>query len=109
VTKPIERIFIDFVGPIVESRRGNLALLIVLDGFSKFVRMYPVRKITSSVVVECLVGKYFPSYGIPNYIVSDNATVFKSRLFYNVFLVGDKARHCISILSLGISGGAISS
>jgi hypothetical protein len=32
--------------------------LVVLDGFSKFLRMYPVRKITSSVVVKCLVGKY---------------------------------------------------
>jgi hypothetical protein len=107
VTKPMERIFIDFVGPIVRSRRGNLALLVVLDGFSKFVLMYPVRKITSSAVVDCLVGKYFPSYGIPNCIVSDNAAVFKSRLFYIVFLVGDKACHYISILSSGFSGGAI--
>jgi hypothetical protein len=81
VTKPMERIFIEFVGPIVRSRQGNLALLVVLDWFSKFVRMYPVRKKTSSAVVDCFVGKYFPSIGIPNYIVSDNAAVFKSCLF----------------------------
>jgi hypothetical protein len=80
----MERIFIDFVGPIVRSRQGNLALLVVLDGFSKLVTMYLARKITSSAVVNCLVGKYFPSYGIPNSIVSDNAAVFKSRLFYNM-------------------------
>jgi hypothetical protein len=79
----MEQIFIDFVGPIVRSRHGNLALLAVLDRFSKFVAMYPVRKITSDPVVKCLVGKYFPCFGIPNYIVSDNAAVFKSRLFYN--------------------------
>jgi hypothetical protein len=83
VTKPMERIFIDFVGPIVRSRQGNLALLVVLDGFYKFVVMYPVRKITSSAVVNCLIGKYFPCYGIPNCILSDNAAVFDSRLFYN--------------------------
>jgi hypothetical protein len=83
VPKPMERIFIDFVGPIVRSRQGNLAILVVLDGFSKFVAMYPVRKITSSAVVACLVDKYFPSFGIPTYIVSDNASVFRSRLFYN--------------------------
>ena len=79
----MERIFIDFVGPLVRSRQGNLAILVVLDGFSKFVAMYPVRKITSNVVVACLVGKYFPCFGIPNCIVSDNAAVFRSRLFYN--------------------------
>jgi hypothetical protein len=83
VTKPMERIFIDIVGPIVRSRQGNLALLVVLDGFSKFVAMYRVRKITSDAVVSCLVGRYFPCFGIPNCIFSDNAAVFKSRLFYN--------------------------
>jgi hypothetical protein len=80
----MERIFIDFVGPIVRSRQGNLALLVVLDGFSKFVAMYPVRKITSKAVLSCLVEKYFPCFGIPGTIVSDNATVFRSRLFYNM-------------------------
>jgi hypothetical protein len=44
VAKPMDRIFIDFVGPVVRSRRGNIALLVVLDGFSKFVTLYPVRK-----------------------------------------------------------------
>jgi hypothetical protein len=45
--------------------------------------MYPVRKIRSDAVVKCLVGRYFPCFGIPNCIVSDNAAVFKSSLFYN--------------------------
>jgi hypothetical protein len=83
VPKPMERVFIDFVGPIVRSRRGNIAILAVLDGFSKFVTLYPVRKITSEAVVQCLVERYFPCFGVPAVVVSDNAAVFKSRLFYN--------------------------
>jgi hypothetical protein len=47
VTRPLERVFIDFVGPIVRSRKGNVAVLVVLDGFSKFVSLYPVRRISS--------------------------------------------------------------
>jgi hypothetical protein len=57
VTRPLERIFIDFVGPIVRSRTGNVA---VLDGFSKFVCMYPVRRISSEVVKNCLQEKFSP-------------------------------------------------
>jgi hypothetical protein len=34
-------------------------------------------------VVKCFVGRYFPCFGIPNCIVSDNAGIIKSRLFYN--------------------------
>jgi hypothetical protein len=64
VEKPLERVFIDFFGPIVRSRRGNIAVLVELDGFSKFVSMYPVRKISSELVKNCLLGKFFPSFGV---------------------------------------------
>lgn len=84
LTRPMDRIFIDFVGPLVRSRRGNTALLVVLDGFSKFVSMYPVRRISSEVVRSCLVERFFASYGVPQVIVSDNAAVFKSRIFYDL-------------------------
>jgi hypothetical protein len=84
VTRPMERIFVDFVGPVVRSRKGNFALFVVLDGFSKLVSLYPVRKISSDVVKNCLVEKFFPAYGVPQTIVSDNATAFKCRTFYNL-------------------------
>jgi hypothetical protein len=84
VTRPMKRIFIDFIGPIVSRRKRNIAMLVVLDGFSKFVSIYPVRRISSDVVKNCLSEKFFPSYGVPQSIVSDNSTVSKSRTFYNL-------------------------
>jgi hypothetical protein len=62
VTLPLERIFIDFFGPIIRRRKGNIAVLVVLDGFSKFVCMYPVRRISSEVVKTFLLEKFFPAY-----------------------------------------------
>jgi hypothetical protein len=59
VTRRLERIFIDFFGPIVRSRKGNM-------------------------VKDCLVERVFPCFGVPQSIVSDNAAVFKSRIFYNL-------------------------
>jgi hypothetical protein len=77
VTRPMERIsYIDFLGPIVSCRKGNIAMLVVLDGFSKFVFVYRVRKISAEVMKCCLSEKVFPSYGVPQTIVSDNAAVF---------------------------------
>jgi hypothetical protein len=43
VSKPIEKIFVDFIRPLVRNKKGNVALLVVLDGFSKCVSMYSVR------------------------------------------------------------------
>jgi hypothetical protein len=51
----------DFVGPLTPTKRGHSAILFVLDGFSKFVIFYPVRRISSQVVVDCLERNYFPS------------------------------------------------
>jgi hypothetical protein len=52
MTFPMERVFIDFMGPLTRSKRGNVAILAVLDGFSKFVTFYPTRRITSNEVCE---------------------------------------------------------
>jgi hypothetical protein len=78
---PLERLFIDFVGPLVRSKRGNVAILVVLDAFSKFVVFYPVRTITSRVVRECLERRFFSAYGTPKSVVTDNARVFCCKNF----------------------------
>jgi transposase InsO family protein len=75
--------FIDFMGPLVGTKKGNQAILVVMDSFSKFVAFYPVHSITSAVVCDVLEHKYFMNYGVPKSLVSDNAKVFKSKLFYD--------------------------
>jgi hypothetical protein len=47
---PMEKLFTDFVGPLTCTKRGNIAILVVVDAFSKFVQFYPVRKMSSRVV-----------------------------------------------------------
>jgi hypothetical protein len=49
--EPMEKLFIDFFGPVVRSKRGNIAILVVVDAFSKFVTFYPVRRMVSRVVI----------------------------------------------------------
>jgi putative transposase len=82
----LERIFIDFMGPLVRTKKGNQAILVVMDSFSKFLAFYPVRNITSAAVCEVLENKYFMGYGVPKSFVSDNAKVFKSKVFYDFCL-----------------------
>ena len=74
--KPLEKLSIYFVGPLTRTKRGNSAIL-VLDSFSKFVSLFPVRRMASSVVIDCLEKGYFPAYGTPTNIFTDNARVFR--------------------------------
>jgi len=39
-----QRLFIDFLGPYPRSRSGNVAIFIVLDHFSKYVFLKPVKR-----------------------------------------------------------------
>ena len=52
-SQPMEKLFVDFVGPLTRTKRGNSAILVVLDGFPKFFVFYPVRRVSSQVVVDC--------------------------------------------------------
>ena len=41
-SRPMEKAFIDFVGPLKRTRRVQNAILAILDGFSNFVIFHPV-------------------------------------------------------------------
>ena len=81
VSQPMDRIFIDFVGPITRTKKGNIAILVVVDSFSKFVSFTPVRKISARAAIDYLQKSYFPVYGTPKSLVSDNARTFLCKDF----------------------------
>ena len=60
------------------TKRGISAILVVLDSFSKFVSFFPVRRMASSVMIDCLERGYIPAHGTPTSIVTDIAHVFRS-------------------------------
>lgn len=76
-----QRLYIDFLGPYPRSRSGNVGIFIVLDHFSKFVFLKPVKKINADVVVKYLENDLFMTFGVPETIVSDNGSQFRSVAF----------------------------
>jgi hypothetical protein len=77
ISRATERLFIDFMGTLTQSKQGNTAILVVLDEFSKFVSFSSVQKISSQVVCDSLKRVFLPSYGMPTSIVTDSAKVFR--------------------------------
>lgn len=83
-TRPWECIHIDFVGPIVKSTKGHIGLLSIIDSFSKFVFLFPVKRIAADITVSLLVNQVFSSFGPPKTLVSDNHSIFLSKLFHDM-------------------------
>jgi hypothetical protein len=77
---PFDTLHIDNFGPLpaVHSKRKHI--LVVIDGFTKFVKLYPIIS-TSTREVTAALQKYFDYYSRPRRIISDRGTCFTSNEF----------------------------
>lgn len=84
-TAPFQKVYIDFCGPIVRSSTGSRYVLVILDAFSKWIQAIPCTRATASVTCKKLVNLWC-TFGPPQMLVSDNATVFRSDLLHRMSL-----------------------
>jgi len=60
--RPMQKIFIDYVGKLPGSKAGNTAILVFADAFSKFVWLVPVREATIRITIKALKVSIFGSF-----------------------------------------------
>lgn len=77
---PMEKLFIDFVGKLPRSSKGNCMIFSCLDAFSKYCWLIAVREANANTVCNEL-QRIFTNFGVPKIIVSDNGPQFKSNIF----------------------------
>lgn len=77
--RPFQRLYCDFLGPYPCSKRKNTQLLIILDHFTKFVFLYPMRAATSTNTIDILQNQIFYTFGVPQFLHSDNGRQFISK------------------------------
>lgn len=76
---PFDTVLIDHFGPLSNIQNKNKYILVVIDSFTKFVKLYPVN--TTSIKEVCAaLQKYFDSYSRPRRIIDDRGTCFTSYL-----------------------------
>ncbi len=78
VSKPLERVGIDFTDMVAGSHGFRYALTVV-DHYSRFVRFFPLKTKHTTHVTHAL-WQYLADYGIPRGIVLDNGGEFTSRV-----------------------------
>lgn len=83
-SRPWELVSTDIVGPLPRSTSGYSYILSVMDCFSKFVLLFPLRQATASTIVKWLEDHVILIYGAPKKIIVDNGAQFKSFLFRNL-------------------------
>lgn len=77
---PFQTIHLDHLGPFPRSSRGNVHLLVIICGFSKFILAKPVKS-TKSAPVIAMLRDMVAIFGSPGRIITDRGTAFTSRVF----------------------------
>lgn len=83
INEQLEVVFIDYYGPLASSRFGYKYVLAMLDGFTKYIKLYGVRKQTTSACLNKLFLDFKPSLGKPLRVVTDHGTQLTSPIWKN--------------------------
>ncbi|KAK9728531.1 Integrase zinc binding domain [Popillia japonica] len=77
---PFDTIHIDHLGPLEKSKQYHRHVLVIIDAFTKFVKLFPCKSTTSQETIKYL-RQHFAMYSRPRRIISDRGTCFTSTEF----------------------------
>jgi len=82
------------MGPLPRGQRGAKYILAVLDIFSKYIKLYPIKKATSTTILRKLIDDYMPNIGEIEQLLTDNGTQFHSKQWFKQLTVlGIRVKH----------------
>jgi len=76
--KPREIISVDLMGPLPRGQGGCKYILALLDVFSKYIKLYPLKRATTDTIIRRIVTDYIPKIGTFQKVLTDNGTQFTS-------------------------------
>ena len=79
IGEPFKLVAFDLVGPIPKSVSGYRYILTMMDMFSKYPKAIALKRVDNESVLEAML-EVFSRHGIPETILTDQGSVFMSRL-----------------------------
>lgn len=80
VTAAGEMIGVDFMGPFPLSQKRNTVLMVVVDYYTRWVELFPLRDAKTPRVCAILKDEIFTRWGVPAFMVSDRGPQFTSQV-----------------------------
>lgn len=102
---PLHTFHVDHLGPLPSTAKSYQYIFVVVDGFTKFVWIYPVKNTTSSEAVKKLEGQA-DTFGNPVRIVSDRGSAFTSNEFRE-YCERSKVEHVLTTTGVPRGNGQV--
>ena len=91
VGEPFEKVAFDLVGPLPRSSSGNKYILTMMCLYTKYPEAIPLRRVDNHTVLEAML-EIFARHGIPKTILTDQGSVFMSKLTQQLYQTLDIKR-----------------
>jgi hypothetical protein len=76
--RKLHKVFVDLCGPFPKSRGNFQFIFIMIDGFTKYTKLYPIRRANTGNVLK-KIHEYINEIGKPETIISDHGSQFRGR------------------------------
>ncbi|KAG7310665.1 hypothetical protein JYU34_003468 [Plutella xylostella] len=105
VNTPFDTIHTDHVGPFVRSSKGNIYILVLIDAFTRYIYLKPVKNTKSSTSIR-VFREYFGIFGVPRRVISDRGTSFTSTPFKK-FMREKGIKHVLNAVATPRANGQV--
>lgn len=79
--RAFQHLYADLIGPYPRSTGGNIQALVILDQYSKYIFIEPLKKATSEKIINFMEKTVFSYFGTPEKLFTDNGVQFVSKEF----------------------------
>ena len=76
--KPLKLISVDFFGPLTKTKYGYEYILVMIDTFTNYTKLYPLRKATCNATIRKL-DDFITQIGKPQKVLTGRGTQFTSK------------------------------
>lgn len=105
VSIPFHTVHADHLGPFVKSKKGNCYLLVIVDGFTKYVNITAVKNTKSATTVRVL-KEHVSYFGVPTRLITDKGSSFTSKVFKD-FVIAYGIKHIVNAVATPRANGQV--
>lgn len=105
VSTPFHTVHADHLGPFIKSKNGNCYLLVLIDGFTKYIYITPVRN-TKSITSVRVLKEHMSYFGVPSRLITDKGSSFTSKTFKD-FIITYGIKHITNAVATPRANGQV--
>ena len=76
---PMIKLNIDTIGPLPKDHKNYKYIIVIIDAFTRFIKIYPMKSVSAEESAECLL------FGVPDEILTDNGSQYVNKHLLNLF------------------------